>query len=220
MISPLNYITRIKQGKSAEDTNFTDIAVFLHGYGADASNILPIWQFFADSFEHPLFVFPNAPEVFEFGPPGFQWYSLIDRSREALLDGSRRACEKLDDFLSYLTQKYSIAEQKITLIGFSQGTMTSIFTAIRRAKPIRAIVGYSGTLIAPDLIEAEAKSKMPICLIHGDEDLVVPIALSKITQKYLTDAGYKCDFHKIEGLEHSISDKGIKIAKAFLRGQN
>jgi predicted esterase len=58
---------------------------------------------------------------------------------------------------------------------------------------------------------------MPICLIHGEDDIVVPVALSKITHKYLVENGYDCQFHKIPALEHSISDKGIKIAKQFLK---
>ena len=217
MTPNLNYITRTKANT---DNNYTDLVIFLHGYGADASNILPVWQFFGDAFSNPLFVFPNAPQVFEFGPPGFQWYSLMDRSRNSLLSGSIYAKGELDKFIDYLIEKYRVSEDKITLIGFSQGTMVSLFTAIRRQKPIKAIIGFSGTLIAPDLIEKEAKSKMPICLIHGDADLVVPISLSKIAQKYLLDAGYNCQFHKIEGLEHSISDKGIKLAKKFISELN
>ena len=215
--SNLNYITRVKNNN---DTNYTDIVLFLHGYGADASNILPIWQFFSEAFENPLFIFPNAPQVFEFGPPGFQWYSLIDRSRESLLQGSIYAQKQLDIFLDYLIEKYQIKSDKITLIGFSQGTMVSIFTAIRRNQAIKRVIGFSGTLISPDLIQNECKSKMPICLIHGEEDVVVPIALSKITYKYLLENKFQCEFHKISNLEHSINDKGIKIAKDFIKNTN
>ncbi len=209
----LNYVARSSLKDGVKPKN---LIICSHGYGADASNLVPIWRDFDGVFEDAVFIFPNAPEVFEFGPPGFQWYSLLDRSREALLRCSRIAQQILTNFISQMLTKYELSYTDLSLFGFSQGAMVSLFTGIRLKNQVKCIIGFSGTLIAPDIARAEALCKPPVCLIHGDEDVVVPIALSKVANTYLKEAGFDTSFYKIAGLEHSIDSSAIDAAKSFI----
>jgi len=209
----LNYVAKSSLKDGAKPKN---LIICSHGYGADASNLVPIWRDFDGVFEDAVFIFPNAPEVFEFGPPGFQWYSLLDRSREVLLNHSYRVQKTLTDFISQMLTKYELSHANLSLFGFSQGAMVSLFTGIRLQQQIKCIIGFSGTLIAPDLAGTEAACKPPVCLIHGDEDVVVPIALSKVANTYLKEAGFNTNFCKIAGLEHSIDSAAIDAAKSFI----
>ena len=52
--------------------------------------------------------------------------------------------------------------------------MMSLHVGPRRANPIGGILGFSGALIAPQLLAAEIKSKPPVFLVHGTADQVVP----------------------------------------------
>ena len=45
-----------------------------------------------------------------------------------------------------------LTESELALVGFSQGTMMSLFVGLRREKPLAGIVGFSGRLIAPELL--------------------------------------------------------------------
>ena len=48
--------------------------------------------------------------------------------------------------------------------------MMSLHVAPRRAEPVAGIVAFSGRLIAPERLAADALSKPPVLLIHGDAD--------------------------------------------------
>ncbi|MEZ5902082.1 MAG: hypothetical protein R3D88_02085 [Alphaproteobacteria bacterium] len=64
--------------------------------------------------------------------------------------------------------------------GFSQGTMMSLYTGLRRQNPLAGILGYSGALIgAGDLTGQNAP---PIHLIHG-ESIEFELRLSPLTIK-------------------------------------
>ena len=68
-------------------------------------------------------------------------------------------------------------EQKLGLVGFSQGTMMALHSGLRRTLAPAAIVGFSGTLVGSEhLAEATARTARgeppPILLVHGDADLV------------------------------------------------
>lgn len=210
----LNYIAKTSLQAGIVPKN---IIIFLHGYGADASNLVSLWRDFDGVFEDAIFIFPNAPEAFEFGPPGFQWYSLMDRSREALLEKSYIAQQKLNQFIEQVLTKYQADESALSLFGFSQGAMVSIFTGIRLAKTVKCIIGFSGTLIAPDIAKDEAISKPPICMIHGEQDMVVPVSLGKVAYSYLKDSGFNVQFNKISNLEHSIDSLAIEAAVKFIQ---
>ena len=51
---------------------------------------------------------------------------------------------------------------QMALVGFSQGTMMSLFVAPRRAVAPAAVVGYSGALIGPQEVAKEIRSRRPI----------------------------------------------------------
>ena len=107
-------------------------------------------------------------------PYGYQWFSSQDRSREAVLGGVRAAAPILDAFIDEALAERGLAPSDLALVGFSQGTMMSLFVGLRRAEPVAGIVGFSGRLLAPDLLAAELRSRPPVLLVHGSEDPLVP----------------------------------------------
>ena len=52
--------------------------------------------------------------------------------------------------------------------------MMSLFVGPRRSEQIAGIVGYSGRLLAGDLLKKEIKTSPPVTLIHGAADEMVP----------------------------------------------
>ena len=213
----LDFVVRTQLKK---DQKAKTLVVLAHGYGADCNNLLGLEDHFYDILEDSIFVFVNAPEVFEFGPPGYQWYSLMDRSENVLLDHSRRVAKLYETFIEELLTKYSVDYKDIILMGFSQGAMVSLFSGIRMKECVKAIIGFSGTIIGPSLIAQEALQKPPVCLIHGDKDEVVPIALSKIAHKHFIAAGFNCQFNQIPNLTHTIDFEALSKAQHFLRSLN
>lgn len=208
-LAPTAYRTPASGGKAKQ------LVILLHGWGADGYNLIDLAEMFAPALPDAHFIAPNAPFVCEANPYGFQWFSLMDRSPENLLSGIRKASDILNEFID--EQLAATGAQQLALVGFSQGTMTALHLALRRTPEIAAVVGFSGSLIAPEILPQEIAARPPVCLIHGSADDVVPYASLALATENLEANGVSVTPHTRPFLGHSIDMEGIEIAKEFLR---
>jgi phospholipase/carboxylesterase len=150
------------------------LVVLLHGYGSNGDDLIGLAPFFAQALPEAEFLSPNAPFPCEIAPFGFQWFGLEDRTPEMMLGGVRVAAQILEPFLDAELAKRGLTDRDLALVGFSQGTMMSLHVGPRRPNRIGGILGFSGSLIAPQLLVDEIRSRPPILLVHGTADQVVP----------------------------------------------
>ncbi|QPM89893.1 alpha/beta hydrolase [Pseudooceanicola algae] len=197
------------------------VVVFLHGYGANGADLLSLADPLGEHLPDTMFVAPDAPESVEGAPMGYQWFPIpwIDgSSQEEAERGLLSAAQDLDAFLDALMVDEDLLPEQVALLGFSQGTMMALHVAPRREDPVSGIVGFSGRLMRPDLLVDEVESRMPILLIHGDEDDVVPPQSLPEAAEALQEAGFKEIFaHVMKGTAHGIAPDGLSVALAFLR---
>ena len=104
----------------------------------------------------------------------------------------------------------------MVLIGFSQGTMVSLFTVPRRKIAVAGLIGYAGRLIGKDLLGQEIRCRPPMIMINGDQDELVPSTVQSLAVETLRSAGVEIKGHILPGLGHSIDETGIRIAQDFL----
>ena len=192
------------------------LVILCHGLGADGNDLIGLAPHYAKVLPNAIFVSPNAPFQCDMSPFGYQWFSLQERTEEAMLAGAQKAQPILDAFIDQQLAKYKLTERNLALVGFSQGTMVSIFTVPRRKIPVAGVVAYSGRLIGKDLMAQEICCKPPMVMINGDQDELVPVTLQPAAVDTLRALGVKIEGHIRPGLGHSIDDVGIKIAQDFL----
>ena len=197
--------------------------VFLHGYGANGADLLGLADPLADHLPDTLFVAPDAPETCAGSPFGFQWFPIpwIDgSSEEESSRGMQQALEDLNAFLDALMVDEDLLPEQVCLFGFSQGSMMSLHVAPRREDPVAGIVAFSGRLLEPELLADEVQSRMPILLLHGDQDDVVPIQSLPQAAEALQNAGFSDVYaHVMKGTAHGIAPDGLSVALAFIRDQ-
>lgn len=198
-------------GKSAKQ-----LVVFLHGLGADGNDLISLTPEFAETLPDAHFCSPHAPFPCDMAPFGRQWFSLMEWTEAAMVEGSRRAAPILSRFLDEKLVSLGLKDANMALIGFSQGTMMALYTALRRPKPCAGIVGYSGALIAGKALEGELKSKPPVCLVHGAMDMVVPYGALHDAESRLSALGVPVEAHTRPLLGHGIDPEGIALGNAFL----
>ena len=193
-----------------------NIVFLLHGLGSNGQDLISLAPFLAKTLPDTVFVSPDAPFPCDMAPFGYQWFSLQVRTDEALIKGVEEAHPVLSDYIDAQLAKYDLGADKAALLGFSQGTMMSLYTGPRYKECFAGILGYSGALVWGDDMIAANLHKMPIMLIHGDEDDVVPLSAYKQAKKTLEEGGYDVQGEVTEGLSHGIDESGIRDGAAFL----
>jgi phospholipase/carboxylesterase len=189
------------------------LVVLLHGLGADGNDLFGLVPALAPALPETAFVAPDAPFPCDMAPFGRQWFSVQSRTPAAIEAGVRAAAAILDGFLDETLERLALDDSHLALVGFSQGTMISLYVGPRRAGQLAGIVGYSGRLIGAT---SEFRSKPPILLVHGDADPVVPPESLPLALKALEQAGTPVEAVTRPGLGHAIDEEGLRRGRDFL----
>jgi phospholipase/carboxylesterase len=207
-MSTLNGPSRFARSGAAPKS----LVVLLHGRGSNGDDLIGLADAIASHFPDTAFFSPNAPVAL--GGGAYQWF-VVDgyESREV---GLQESAPVVNEFIDGLLKKYDIPSSKCALIGFSQGTITSIHVAPRRADQLAGVVGFSGAMFSGASLADEMQSKPPFILIHGDDDMVLDSKETEIAAKRLEERGVPVSMHILPGLAHSIDHRGLSLAIEFL----
>lgn len=206
------------------------IVLLLHGYGADGNDLIGLADYWQKDFPETLFLAPHAPERCELSPFGRQWFSLDkydpDLQRrdpkagaqvfELMREGVEQARRNVDQFLQTELERCNLSMRDVGFVGFSQGTMVSLFTGLRENVAPAGILGYSGAMISASRLSQEITFRPPVCLVHGEQDDVVPFTAMGACETALKDAGIAVTSHSRPGLGHGIDEGGLDIGRHFL----
>lgn len=191
------------------------MVIFLHGYGADGKDLISIAPMWAGELPDTIFFAPNAPEICEMSPVGFQWFSLADRSENAMTRGAKSARPILKEYIDAKLSQTGLKMSDIAIVGFSQGTMMALYTMPRMEKACAGVLGYSGRLVDAATLKTEAQSEFPICAIHGTADEIVPFDSLKGIE--IGFEGLDITTHARSNLGHGIDEEGLRIGLNFLK---
>lgn len=194
----------------------SSLVLFLHGYGADGQDLLGLADSWRSLLPDTAFVSCDAPENGEMGF-GFQWFSLKEWTPAAKAAGALQASPRLRQVIDALLERFDLTTDRLVLVGFSQGTMMSLYTGLRLDTPLAGVLGYSGALLSADTPPSFDENLPQICLIHGEADTVVPVVASIEAERALKALGYSVELHTIPGLPHGIDGSGLQLGAAFLQ---
>jgi phospholipase/carboxylesterase len=190
------------------------LVVICHGVGANGQDLIALGPMLAAVLPHAVITAPDGPEAYDMMPPGNgfggrQWFSLKDWRPEVMETGVRAARASLDRYLDDTLAELDIPPTEYALAGFSQGAMMALFTGLRRPIPPRAILAYSGMLLAPTELRDEIAHRARVLLVHGEEDEVVPSEASSVAADVLRALDVPVELMMRRGLGHSIDQEGI-----------
>jgi phospholipase/carboxylesterase len=192
------------------------LVVLLHGLGADGNDLISLAPLWARVLPDTAFVSPHAPFPCDMAPYGRQWFSLQDRSPARVLAGVQAAAPILDSFLDAELARHALPPEKMALVGFSQGTMMSLYVAPRRAHAVAGVVGFSGAMVGGDALAGEIRARPPVLLVHGDADPIVPYESMAAAAQALDRAGVAVETLTCPDLPHSIDEAGLQAGAEFL----
>lgn len=200
----------------ASGDNPEQLVIFCHGYGADGNDLISLGQAMGALLPEAAFVSPHAHEPCPLSPMGRQWFEITRLDPDEYWRGCQAAGPVLARFIDQEIARSGVTESRTALVGFSQGTMMALHTALRRIALLAGVVGFSGALAGPEHLADEIKSKPPVLLIHGRQDDVVPVAALSAATEALSALDVPVEWHIADGLGHGIDQTGLELAGQFL----
>ena len=191
--------------------------ILCHGYGGDGKDISLLASYWRTYLPDTLFICPDAPERCAVSNSGFQWFDLMDQTKDQVLVKSLVAEIKLNTLIDEVINNNDLASEKIVIGGFSQGCMISLQTGIKRKDKINSIVGYSGKIIDVSHLQNNINSRPDIILMHGDKDEIVPVSFLLEAKEFFNKNRYKVESKIFKNCEHRIPTEGSSLGLEFLK---
>ena len=194
-----------------------NIVILCHGYGGDGKDISILANYWKNYLPETIFLCPDAPEKCAVSSQGFQWFDLMDQTKEQILSKSLIAENILTKYIENVCKEFDLLFDKISLCGFSQGCMISLQTGIKSKQKLNSILGYSGKIIDKDHLEKNINSKPNVLLMHGDKDEIVPVSSLLEAKEFFNKIDYKIQTKIFKNCEHRIPQEGSSMGLEFLK---
>ena len=203
--------------KPEKDTPINQAVILLHGYGGDGKDISMLTLNWKRFLPNTIFLCPNGHEKCQINPTGYQWFDLTKDNPEYILEQSKKAELKLQQFIQEIKNEYNLKNTKICLSGFSQGCMMSINLGLTSNENYNCIVGFSGKLInQTDLINRKT-STTKMFLIHGDSDTIVSPTFLLEAKDFLIRNNVEVETKLINNCEHHIPIEASSAALNYIK---
>ncbi len=162
------------------------LLIMLHGYGSDENDLFS----FAEELPDELFVISvKAPYAMQ--PYGNAWYAIhFDNQNGKFSDDeqAKESRELIAGFIDEAVEAYDLDADKVTLLGFSQGSILSYAVALsypEKVKNIIALSGYINEGILKPGFEKNDFSKLSFYCSHGSVDQVIPVEWARKSKPIL-----------------------------------
>ena len=185
------------------------VAVFLHGRGASAEDILALSREFSAS--DVAYVAPQAA--------GGTWYPYsflapVEQNEPGLSSALRLLSRLVDDL-----QRQGVTRERIVVAGFSQGACLTLEFAARFAGRYAAVVALTGGLIGPPGTPRNYEGSFegtPVFIGSSDIDPHVPLDRVRESTAVFARMGARVDERIYPGMPHSVNRDELDAVDALL----
>ena len=190
--------------------------IWLHGLGADGHDFEPVIPELGLPVDHGIqFIFPNAPVrpvTINGGMAMRAWYDVraVDLSREEDEEAIHESGKLLHDYISSEMES-GIPSDRILIAGFSQGGAITLFGGMRFPHKLAGILALSCYLPLPEQIipaEKSAQGDIPVMMMHGTFDPVIPVSQGQASRDLLRQSGYSVGWQEYT-MQHGVCPRQI-----------
>ncbi|MDB6144402.1 MAG: phospholipase [Pseudomonas sp.] len=212
---PLAYLEQTQA-----DAKNRPLVIFLHGHGGNEHALFGLKDALPANY---TYLSVRAPITLKEGV--FEWFDKTNRSGEYDGDAAQvsRSEQLIADFITAAVRKYRTSNDKVYLVGFSQGAMMSYYLALHHPQALGGIAVLSGTMLPALRAEVEPGKPLglPVMFIaHGTDDATLPLALARQADQLLKGASVTVQFHVYPGLEHAMNQAEITDLRHWLEQVN
>ncbi|MBT8264906.1 MAG: alpha/beta fold hydrolase [Bacteroidia bacterium] len=192
------------------------VLFMLHGYGSDENDLFS----FASELPLELFIISiRAP--FPMQPFGNAWYTIHFDAPQGKWNDNEQAIESRDKIAKFLDEAcsaYEVDNSRVTLLGFSQGTILSIAVALSYPDKVKNVIALSG-YVSPEIIsiheDQKAYSHLDFYCSHGSSDQVIPVLWARKTPEFLNGLNIKHVYNEFP-VGHGVAPQNFYDFKNWL----
>ncbi|RTY85949.1 alpha/beta hydrolase [Flavobacterium sp. RSP15] len=179
---------KIREPKIKLDEN--PLLLLLHGYGSNEDDLFSFATELSDEY---YIVSARAPYTMQYG--AYAWYAInfdADQNKFSDHEQAKVSRDLIAGFIDELIQTYPINAEKVTLIGFSQGSILSYAVALSYPEKVQKVVAMSGYLNLEIVAENYLKNNfhtLKIFASHGTVDQVIPVEWARKTPAIVENLG-------------------------------
>jgi phospholipase/carboxylesterase len=194
-------IYELRKPKHVDPNKTYPVLFLLHGIGGNEQNMLPL----VADLEEQCFIFSIRGHLPQ--PPGFAYFTIQGYGipHREVFD---HAVDLLTSFIDYACDQYPLDQNRLFLLGFSQGAILSMTLGLTLGNRIKGIIALSGYI--PGFVKEEYDIKqvddLTLFISHGEMDQVLPFEWGVANNEYFQKLGANVTFQTYQ-VGHSVSLK-------------
>ena len=205
---------------------------FIHGYRGCANDIDYAAQMLKEKLKNAWLILPESETPCETNADKKQWFSLLKVDPENLRRIAETPLEQIIDIYTLtgadmlavskkinlmiddLQQQYGISDNQTYIMGFSQGAMLAIFTALTRQHEVKTCFALSGIVAGKNVLAQHLVSRPEVWMFHGKEDLSVQYKTLDYSLFWLEQHGIQTKDFRFDNLAHRMTEEEMNIIAA------
>jgi len=191
------------------------LMLLLHGVGGDGAGMAPLAQALRAEFPQAAILAPDAPHPFDGGGRGRQFFSIQGITEDNRADRVAMALGPFVKWVSATQQRLGMTPASTALVGFSQGAILALETALAADGIAGRVLAFAGRFV--ELPDA-APRHTTLHFFHGSADPVIPAAHTQQAIEALQALRGDATMDIAQGVGHELHP--VLVQRAIFRLRN
>lgn len=203
---------RLTGGTDREGGGDGPLVVLMHGFGAPGTDLVGLWRVL-DVPAEVRFAFPEAPNQIP-GMPGARAWWMLDLIRaetamsagprsyaNEIPEGMQEATDRVVGMLTELQDDLSVAEERLVVGGFSQGSMVACNAVFTRELSPSGLVILSGTPVNLSAwrVGMSKREGLRVLQSHGERDPLLSFDAAEDLRDAMREASLQVEWLPFRG---------------------
>lgn len=182
-------------------TRIKQLFILLHGWGAQAADLLPLAQTLGAAFPEAALLLPEATHPVDDADSGRQWFSVQHMTEDNVPTRVAEALPALHALVRQAQDRLGVLQSDTALVGFSQGAIMALAFSGTHDGGVGRVLAFAGRYAAlPD----HAPEFTTLHLLHGAEDPVIPVGHAYAAYERLSALGGDATLDVASSVGHAI----------------
>ena len=191
------------------------LLLLLHGIGSNEHDLYGLAPFLDERF---LIISVRAPNTL--GPGSYAWFEADFTPQGPVINPAQAEASRktLIVFLNEAVTTYGADPERVYLMGFSQGAIMSASVALTQPELVAGAALMSGRIlpeIQPLIASNEELAGLPLLVVHGTADMVLPISHGRASRQLLSSLPVELTYHEYP-MGHEVNQESLADVTAWL----